>query len=94
MEGENSVPSFILAGQHKYKYLETDVYESKDGKFYCIHDDETMAYSNDNITFTKSLSQDIEKIRLNKIIKKCKRRSRVSTQSLQHSFFGDIFENL
>ena len=69
LEGENSVPSFILAGQHKYKYLETDVYESKDGKFYCIHDDETIAYSNDNITITKSLSQAIEKIRLNKTIK-------------------------
>ena len=53
-----------------------------------------MAYSNDNIAFTKSSSQDIEKIKLNKIIKKRELRSRVSTQSLQHFFFGDIFRNL
>ena len=94
MEGENLVPSFILAGQHKYKYLETDIYESKDGKFYCINNNKTVACSNDNIAFTKSLSQDIEKIKLNKIIKKRELKSRVSTQSLQRFFFGDIFRNL
>ena len=69
LEGENSVPSFILAGKKGYKYLETDIYETKDGKFYCIHDNETGTYSDTNITITDSLSSDVDGVLLNKIIK-------------------------
>lgn len=42
-----------------------------------------MAYSNDNITFTKSLSQNIEKITLNKIIKNAN-----IDQVLQHKAYN------
>lgn len=36
---ENSVPAFRLAGQRGAWAIETDVYETSDGHFVCIHDD-------------------------------------------------------
>lgn len=36
---ENSVPSFRLAGQASAWGIETDVYETSDGYFVCMHDD-------------------------------------------------------
>ena len=69
LEGENSFLSFELAGKSGYQYLETDIYETKDGKFYCIHDNSTSAYSSKNITITDSLAKNVEKIKLNKTIK-------------------------
>ena len=36
---ENSVPAFTLAGQANAWAIETDVYETSDGHFVCIHDD-------------------------------------------------------
>ena len=69
LEGENSIPSFELAGKNGYKYLETDIHETKDGKFFCIHDNTTISYSRFDFVVTNSLSQDILNVKLNKIIK-------------------------
>ena len=35
---------------NKYKYFKTDLYESKDGRFYFIHNNETIAYSHADMT--------------------------------------------
>jgi len=35
---ENSIPAFTLAGQRNAWAIETDVYETTDGRFVCIHD--------------------------------------------------------
>lgn len=35
---ENSIGAFQDAGKAGYKYIETDIYESIDGVYYCIHD--------------------------------------------------------
>ena len=69
LEGENSIPAFELAGKNGYKYLETDIYETKDGKFFCIHDNTTKSYSTTDILITQSLAKDVEGVKLNKIIK-------------------------
>ena len=69
LEGENSVPSFELAGKNGYQYLETDIYETKDGKFYCIHDDTTGSYSSQELLVTQATSDRVNQVKLDKIIK-------------------------
>lgn len=36
---ENSIPAFELAGKHGFWGIETDIYETTDGQFVCLHDD-------------------------------------------------------
>ncbi len=48
-ETENTVASFIAAGNHSYYGIETDVHKTKDGKFIITHDDDMKRISGDDL---------------------------------------------
>ena len=47
-ETENTLASFIAAGNHSYYGIETDVHKTRDGKFIITHDDNMKRISGDD----------------------------------------------
>lgn len=67
LEPENSIPSFVAAGNRSYYGIEADVHVTKDGKFVIIHDDMTGRVAGDDIDVENSSHDLIRKITLNNI---------------------------
>lgn len=65
VEIENTMPAFLLAAQHSYYGIETDVHRTKDGFFVIHHDDDLLCIydsplvikENDLETLKERLSQ-------------------------------------
>ena len=50
LERENTIPAFIAAANRPYFGIETDVHVTSDGRFVCIHNDDTEFVSGDKIS--------------------------------------------
>lgn len=66
---ENSLAAFEAAGLAGFKALETDIIETTDGGFFCIHNDTTGSYSSTSRNVTTSTTANINSIVCNKIAK-------------------------
>lgn len=54
IEKENTCASFVLAGNHTYYGIETDVHVSNDGKYIICHDDDLKRVSNEKYIIEKT----------------------------------------
>lgn len=64
IELENTISSFVAAGNRNYFGIETDVHATKDGKLVIIHDDETGRVSEENLSVDNSMYDDLKKVSL------------------------------
>ena len=54
LEKENTAAAFVAAGNRSYFGIETDIHETKDGKFIIIHDDNTIRVSGEDYIVEQS----------------------------------------
>ena len=54
IETENTCSAFVAAGNRSYFGIETDVHRTRDGKFVCIHDDNTGRVAIDSLSVENS----------------------------------------
>ena len=64
LERENTIASFIAAGNKSYYGMECDIHKTKDGVFVVIHDDDTRRVSNINLVIKDSTYEELSKINL------------------------------
>lgn len=64
MERGNTLPAFIAAANRPYYGIETDVHVTGDGKFICLHNDDTFDVSGDSINVEKSSFDTIRAVKL------------------------------
>lgn len=64
IETENTLASFIAAGNRSYFGIETDVHKTSDGKFVVIHDDVTDRVSNTKISVEGSCFEALRNVTL------------------------------
>lgn len=64
LERENTIASFIAAGNKTYYGMECDIHKTKDGKYVVIHDDNTKRVSNVNLIISESTYEELSKINL------------------------------
>ena len=64
LECENTLPAFIAAANRPYYGIETDVHVTADGKFVCIHNDDTEAVAADKLTVEKSSFDALRSLKL------------------------------
>jgi len=62
---ENTLPAFQNAVDMGYKYLETDVHSSKDGKVFAFHDDSLERVTGHIGKISEMTSKEISKIEIN-----------------------------
>lgn len=61
---ENTIPAFLLAANHSYYGIETDLHVTKDGKFIICHDDNILRVSNIDMVIEESNYDDLRRIKL------------------------------
>lgn len=64
LEKENTCAAFVAAGNRSYFGIETDVHRTLDGRFVCIHDDNTARVAIDNLTIEKSTFDTLRSLQL------------------------------
>lgn len=64
LEKENTNAAFVAAGNRSYFGIETDVHRTLDGKFVCIHDDNTERVAIDNLTVEQSTFETLRNLKL------------------------------
>lgn len=64
LETENTVAAFIAAANRSYYGIETDVHFTSDGKFVCIHDDDTARVAEQKIVIAESTYEQVRQIKL------------------------------
>ena len=61
---ENTIPAFLLAANHSYFGIETDLHVTKDGKYIICHDDNILRVSNIDMEIEDSNYDDLRKVSL------------------------------
>lgn len=64
IEKENTASAFVAAGNRSYFGIETDVHRTLDGKFVCIHDDNTKRVAIDDLTVEESTFETLMALKL------------------------------
>lgn len=64
LERGNTLPAFIAAANRPYYGIETDVHVTGDGKFVCLHNEDTFDVSGDSLDVEKSSFDTIRAIKL------------------------------
>ena len=64
IEKENTICSFIAAGNHSFYGLECDIHKTSDGKYIIIHDDDTSRVSLENLSVESSTFSELRSINL------------------------------
>lgn len=64
---ENTLPAFMLAGQHSYFGIETDVHKTADGKYIATHDDTTGRVANLDLVIKQTDYAKLRSLRLKDI---------------------------
>ncbi len=64
IEAENTNVAFIAAGNRSYFGIETDVHRTLDGRFVCIHDDNTGRVAIDNMVVEETTFDTLRKLLL------------------------------
>ena len=67
IETENTTAAFIAAANRSYYGIETDIRRTADGKFVCLHDDNTRRVAGKNRVATKNTYADLSKVRFKDI---------------------------
>lgn len=63
-ERGNTLPAFIAAANRPYYGIETDVHVTGDGKFVCIHNEDTLDISGDLLTVEKTSFDTLRSLKL------------------------------
>ena len=64
VETENTVAAFVAAANRSYYGIETDVHRTIDGKYVCIHDDNTLRVSGVDCKVTAHTYEEVLSVRL------------------------------
>lgn len=64
IERENTMPAFIAAANRGYYGIETDIYITSDGKFVCLHNNDTEFVSGDKLNVEKTSFDTLRSIKL------------------------------
>lgn len=67
IERENTIPSFVAAGNRSYFGEECDVHVTKDGKYLICHDSETGRIANEDIIIEESTFEAVRALRTREI---------------------------
>ena len=67
-ETENTIASFIVAGNHSYWGIETDVHKTKDGKFIITHDDDMKRISGDDYVVEETDYETLKNCKLFEVL--------------------------
>ena len=63
VETENTLAAFIAAANRSYYGIETDVHRTSDGKYICIHDDNTLRVSGVDCKVTEHTYEEVLSVR-------------------------------
>lgn len=61
---ENTIPSFLLAANHSYYGIETDLHVTKDGKFIICHDDNILRVSGVDMVIEENNYEELRSVLL------------------------------
>ena len=91
---ENTKEAFLLAGEHSYFGIETDVHVTKDNRFVVCHDDNLLRTSGVDMVIEQSLYEDVKKVKLyngeclpdlEDYIEICKNNGKIAVLELKNS---------
>ena len=95
---ENTNEAFLLASEHSYFGIETDVHVTKDNKLIVCHDDNILRTSGIDMVIEQSLYEDLKKVKLyngeylpdlEDYIKICKDGNKIAVLELKNSMSKD-----
>lgn len=66
-ERGNTLPAFIAAANRPYYGIETDVHVTRDGKFVCIHNEDTLDISGDTLIVENTSFDTIRSLKLKEL---------------------------
>ncbi len=110
IEPENTLASFIAAGNRSYYGIETDVHRTADGKFVVVHDDDTLRVSGENLpvegtdfdtlralalkTESGETRVDLHIPTLKEYIATCRRYDKVAVLELKNEFSAEDIKKI
>lgn len=71
IENENTLLSFVAAGNRSYWGIECDVHVTKDGKYIVCHDDETARVCERNVSIENSNFDELRSLKMKELGSQC-----------------------
>lgn len=75
IENENTLLSFVAAGNRSYWGIECDVHVTKDGKYIICHDDDTARVCERNVSIESSNFDELRSLKMKELGSQCLRDS-------------------